>query len=103
MIAKARAKNLYDRLAVADLLDFLAAEPAESADLAVAADVFVYVGDLDPVFAASARVLEPDGLFAFTAQSLGEGAGFHVGEDLRFGPFPNLFAGLRRQGGAWRP
>jgi predicted TPR repeat methyltransferase len=84
MIAKARAKNLYDRLAVADLLDFLEAEPAESADLAVAADVFVYVGDLDPVFAAVTRVLIPSGLFAFTAQSLGEGAGFQLGEDLRF-------------------
>ncbi len=84
MIAKARAKSLYDRLAAADLVDFLAAEPAESADLVIAADVFVYVGDLDPVFAAITRVLEPGGLFAFTAQSLAEGAGFQVGEDLRF-------------------
>lgn len=84
MIAKARAKSLYDRLAAADLVDFLAAEPPESADLVIAADVFVYVGDLDPVFAAIARVLEPGGLFAFTAQSLAEGAGFQVGGDLRF-------------------
>ncbi len=84
MVAKARAKNLYDRLVAADLLDFLAEEPAESADLVVAADVFVYIGDLGPVFAAVARVLIPSGLFAFTTQSLAEGAGFRVGDDLRF-------------------
>jgi predicted TPR repeat methyltransferase len=84
MIAKARAKNLYDGLAVADLLDFLVAEPAQSADLVIAADVFVYVGDLDPIFAAIARILESGGLFAFTTQSLAEGAGFHLGDDLRF-------------------
>ncbi|WP_298355238.1 methyltransferase domain-containing protein [Rhodoblastus sp.] len=84
MIAKARAKSLYDRLVAADLLDFLGEEPAASADLAVAADVFVYTGDLDPIFAAVARVLIPGGLFAFTAQSLVEGAGFRVGDDLRF-------------------
>ncbi len=84
MIARARAKNLYDRLAAADLQDFLRQEPAESADLAIAADVFVYIGDLDPIFAAVTRVLRPGGLFAFTAQSLAEGKGFAIGEDLRF-------------------
>ena len=51
MIEQARAKNLYDRLVAADLVEFLHGEPAVSADLAVAADVFVYIGDLEPVFA----------------------------------------------------
>jgi predicted TPR repeat methyltransferase len=83
MIEQARGKSLYDRLIVADLLDFLAAEPDQSADLAAAADVFVYIGDLAPVFAAVARVLEPGGLFAFTAQKR-EGDGYRVGEDMRF-------------------
>jgi predicted TPR repeat methyltransferase len=84
MIVQAQAKGLYDRLATADLLEFLGQEPTESADLAVAADVFVYIGDLGPVFAAVARVLRPGALFAFTTQSLPEGGGFAVGEDLRF-------------------
>jgi predicted TPR repeat methyltransferase len=83
MIEQARGKHLYDRLIAADLLDFLAAEPDQSADLAAAADVFVYIGDLSPVFAAVARVLEPGGLFAFTAQRR-EGDGYRVGEDMRF-------------------
>jgi predicted TPR repeat methyltransferase len=83
MIEQARAKGLYARLAAMELTEFLAAEPAESADLAAAADVFVYIGDLAPVFAQVARALRPGGLFAFTAQS-GPSQGFEVGEDLRF-------------------
>ena len=37
--------------------------------LVLAADVFVYVNDLAPIFAAVARVLAPDGLFAFTVET----------------------------------
>ena len=83
MIEQARAKRLYRRLAAAELTEFLAAEPAESADLAAAADVFVYIGDLEPVFAQVFRVLRPGGLFAFTTQS-GPAEKFALGEDLRF-------------------
>ncbi|MBB4198760.1 putative TPR repeat methyltransferase [Rhodoblastus sphagnicola] len=83
MIEQARAKGIYDRLAAADLTEFLAAEPSESADLAVAADVFVYIGDLGDLFAQVARTLSLGGLFAFTAQS-GPSQGFGVGADLRF-------------------
>lgn len=92
MIEQARAKGfhdrrLYDRLVAADLLDFLRAEPDASADLAAAADVFVYIGDLAPVFAEIARVLDEGGLFAFTAQSHEPGEGseaFRLGADMRF-------------------
>jgi predicted TPR repeat methyltransferase len=83
MVEQARAKQLYDRLAVADIAEFLKGEPEKSADLAAAADVFVYIGDLGPVFAEVARVLRASGLFAFTAQS-GPDKGFAVGDDLRF-------------------
>jgi predicted TPR repeat methyltransferase len=83
MIQQARGKGIYDRLFAADLLDFLDSEPERNADLAAAADVFVYIGDLAPVFAAVARVLEPGGLFAFTAQSQ-DRDGYRVGEDMRF-------------------
>jgi predicted TPR repeat methyltransferase len=83
MIAQAGAKGLYDRLAAAELLDFLGEEPEGGADLVIAADVFVYIGDLAPVFAAVARALEQGGLFAFTAQSRLEG-GYRLGPDMRF-------------------
>ena len=89
MIERARAKTrgdgspLYDKLAVAGLTAFLTSRPDQSADLVIAADVFVYLGELGPSFAQSARVLKPDGLLAFTVQSHG-GEGVVVGEDRRF-------------------
>lgn len=83
MIEAARGKGVYGRLAVAELAAFLQAEPAGAADLAVAADVLVYVGDLAPVMAAAARALAAGGLFAFTVQSH-EGEGYRLGEDARF-------------------
>jgi predicted TPR repeat methyltransferase len=82
MIDKARDKGLYDRLAAADLVSFLAGEAEGAADLVLAADVFVYVGDLSPVFARTRRVIAPAGFFVFTVQAH-EGEGFVVGDDLR--------------------
>jgi len=96
MIEQARAKGLYARLAAAELTEFLAGEPADSADLAAAADVFVYMGDLAPVFAQVARVLRANSLFAFTCQS-GPAQGFIVGDDLRFSHSDNY---LRETAGA---
>ena len=89
MIERARTKlapdgtPLYDKLAVAGLTSFLTSRPDASADLVVAADVFVYLGELAPCFLQSARVLEPGGLLAFTVQSH-DGEGVVVGEDRRF-------------------
>ncbi len=86
MIAKAESKNLYDRLAVADLAGFLAAESAVAGhyDLAIAADVFVYVNDLAPILGAVARVLAPDGILAFTVETH-SGDGVRLLPTLRFG------------------
>ncbi len=81
MIAQAAAKGLYDRLVNADLTDGLADEAAVDAryQLIFAADVFVYVSDLNPVIAAIARVLEPDGLLAFTVET-------HSGDGMKLLP-----------------
>jgi len=91
MLAKARAKLVYDRLALGELVAFLLAEPGGSAALAMAADVLVYVADLAPVLAAAAQVLAPGGLFAFTVQFLPDEdapEGFRLGEDNRFAHSP---------------
>lgn len=89
MIERARAKTqpdgspLYDKLAVAGLTAFLASRPDASADLLLAADVFVYLGELRPAFAQAARVLTRDGFLVFTVQSHA-GEGVIVGQDRRF-------------------
>jgi predicted TPR repeat methyltransferase len=85
MIAEAKRKTFYDRLAVADMIAFLAEEGAGEVQyhLAVAADVFVYAGDLAPVVTGIARILLPRGLLAFTVESHG-GEGVILGEKLRY-------------------
>ena len=83
MVDKARGKKLYDEVAAGELVAWLMARPDASADLILAADVFVYLGDLRSVFAETARVLAPEGLFAFTVQAH-EGRGVRLGEDMRY-------------------
>jgi len=74
MIDKARRRGVYDRLEVGDLVTALRRAPG-AADLLVAADVLVYVGDLAPVLSAAAAALRPGGLFAFSVEEH-SGAGF---------------------------
>ena len=80
MIALAREKNFYDRLATGDLIQFLQAEALERSRYAliVAADVLAYLSWLPPVVAAVARALAPGGLFAFTVET-------HAGDDVILG------------------
>ncbi len=86
MIELSRSKGFYDRLVVQGLNEFMTAEPAASADLLLAADVLVYVGDLEPVFCLARRLLREEGIFALTLQSAD--AGFCLGPDLRYAHAP---------------
>jgi len=74
MLAQARAGGLYDELACADIGAWLALQ-ARMVDLAVAADVLVYFGDLDDLFAAVRHALRPGGWFCFSTEA-GEGADY---------------------------
>lgn len=82
MLAKAARRQVYDLLRQEELIAFMEA-CAERYDLIVAGDVFVYVGDLEPVFAAAARLLRPSGGFAFTVERH-SGAGFGLGDSGRY-------------------
>ena len=85
MIDQARAKRLYDRLCVLDLAQFLREEALHKVQyhLVLAADVFVYCGDLAPIAAAVAGVLGSGGLFAFTVETH-DGRGVLLRETLRY-------------------
>jgi len=84
MLAKARERNLYDRLAEAEIAAYLDANPAGECDLAAAMDVFVYVGDLDAIFRAVARALAPGGMFAFSVERLDGEGNFHLARSGRY-------------------
>lgn len=74
MVDRARARKLYDQLDVSDLQAFLAARQSGSADLIAAADVFIYLGQLDAIFELGRRVLRPGGWLAFSVEWLEDGA-----------------------------
>jgi predicted TPR repeat methyltransferase len=82
MIAKARARHIYDRLDVADLETALAA-PGPAYDLILAADTLVYLGDLATVFASVPARLGPDGFFLFTVEKA-QDEGFELGPKRRW-------------------
>ena len=67
MLDKARARGLYDRLIEGDLVEVLRSETALF-DLVLAADVFIYVGHLEDVFALLAQRIRPGGWLAFTME-----------------------------------
>lgn len=69
MLEHCQAKNIYQSLHNADLLDYLRAiEPG--IDLIVCTDVLIYLGDLSSVFEQCYRVLTPGGYFGFSVEKL---------------------------------
>jgi predicted TPR repeat methyltransferase len=70
MLARARARRLYQRLEHAELLSMMQREGNAGYDVVVAADVFIYSGRLEEIFAEVKRLLRAGGLFAFSVESL---------------------------------
>ena len=97
MIEKSRQRGVYDRLVKASLTEFLRDNSA-SFDLVVAADVFIYVGDVDAVFAATHAALRPGGQFAFSVESE-EGDGFSLRPSRRYAHSLGYLRGLAAKHG----
>jgi len=90
MLAKAEAKGLYQHLARADLLlepsasGLFGSLAAHRADLVAAADVMIYLGPLQTVFANAAALLKPTGSFAFSVEKSASVTGFDLLPSLRY-------------------
>jgi len=82
MIEKARARGIYDWLAVADI-EVAPALAEGRYDLVLAADTLVYLGDLAATMQGVARALKADGFFLFTVEKK-EGEGFELGPKRRW-------------------
>jgi predicted TPR repeat methyltransferase len=92
MVAKARektraGKRIYADLHVGDGVAFMQDARQASLDLIIAADVMVYLGDLQPALSAAAQVLAEGGLLAFTSQA-SDSDDIRIGEDKRFAHSP---------------
>ncbi len=74
MLDQARGKKIYTALHQEDLLIFCAKAEGEEFDLVVAADVLIYLGDLQPFFRNLLRVLAGGGDLLLTVEA-GDGSG----------------------------
>jgi predicted TPR repeat methyltransferase len=73
MLRRAKARGGYDALHQAELVYYLATQPA-AFDVVVSADTLCYFGDLHDALAAAARALRPGGWLVFTVEALATGA-----------------------------
>ena len=69
MLLKAQGRQIYHRLIKSDLLSMTQQEASASYELVTAADVFVYMGQLDKLISDISRLLVADGLFAFSVEA----------------------------------
>lgn len=95
MIDAARARGVYDELVLGDMIPLLRERPA-AYDLLLAGDLFLYVGELEALFAAVAAALRPGGLFACSIEA-------SDGQDVLLRPtrrFAHSLAYVRRLAGA---
>lgn len=71
MVGKAAARGIYRHLKTGDAVALLAEDADFSGpyDVIAAADVFVYLGRLEPAFAAIAQAVARGGLFAFSVET----------------------------------
>lgn len=83
MIAEARRSGVYHDLIHADIGEFLANAP-QQADLVLAADVFIYVGELLGPLTSLRRILLPDGWLAFTIEPTTNGSELQLLPSLRY-------------------
>ncbi len=100
MLERARSRGVYDQLEQADVAAFLA-HTAACFDLVLAADVFIYIGDLAPVFAGLSRVMAR-GVFSFTVEPAPEGSEPVLQPSLRYAHSAAYLQRLAREHGfAW--
>jgi len=64
--------NLYNELVAEDLIEVFTKKHAGSIDLIVAADSYIYFGDLDPLFDAMQTGVKEGGYLAFTLENVSE-------------------------------
>ena len=83
MLQRASASGLYERVWQADIAEHLQTTPERYA-LVVAADVFIYVGNLQAVFEGVRRVLEPGGLFCFSVEQGSDARSYELRSTSRY-------------------
>lgn len=82
MLALAREKEIYDELLQMDI--HVALDNLTAVDLVIAADVFTYCGDLNPLFKKVCHTLNSNGLFIFSVEKTHEKANYVLQTSIRY-------------------
>ena len=102
MIKEAHQTGVYGQLFHADVAEYLGSAQ-RSDDLVLAADVFIYIGELGPVFEGVAKILAPGGLFGFTVElarpQSGTAADVVLQPSLRYAHSENYLRRMAREHG----
>jgi len=77
MLEKARAKQLYNELHALDIVEFMTGSDRVF-DLVTAVDVLLYRGNLSAFLHAARNVLAPQGILAFTVETLACPSGYRL-------------------------
>lgn len=83
MLKAAAAKKVYDELILGELVDFLE-QAKEPFDLIVAADVLIYVGELERIFSALGKGLAKGGRILFSTERMDDGDGYRLRPSGRY-------------------
>jgi predicted TPR repeat methyltransferase len=87
MIELARARNIYDRLDVAEITEWL--ERGQTLfDLIISCDCLIYFGDLGPITRAAAKRLKPGGFLAMSMERGGRYP-YHLTDTGRYTHHPD--------------
>ena len=73
MLELAKARGVYSQLILADAGEVLSQAKTDSYGAIIAAEVFIYVGELTEIFAGVGRALASRGVFAFSIEGLAAG------------------------------
>lgn len=87
MVDLARARNIYDRLELGEITEWLARDE-ENFDLIVSCDCLIYFGDLTNIAEAALSRLKPGGVFAFSMER-GARAPFQLTDTGRYNHHPD--------------
>ena len=82
MLEHAKGKKIYDALHVGDVCEQLQQLP-DLFDLFIAADVMIYIGNLEPLFDVVKSKASPGDYFVFSVESLQEN-GFILQDTMRY-------------------
>lgn len=100
MVEQARSRSLYRHLAVGDCTELLNQDPTFSGpySLICAADVFIYIGALEPLFQAMTPRLATGGVIAFSIETADHDE-IEIRASGRFAHAPAYIENLMRQSG----